>query len=45
LALAGSVLFDPSGGRPMREWIVVGAQHQDHWTTFAEAALEKVRSA
>jgi hypothetical protein len=45
LDLAGSELFDPSGGRPMREWIVVGAPHQDHWPTFAEAALGKVRPA
>jgi hypothetical protein len=43
LGLAGSELFDPSGGRPMREWIVVSAQHQDRWPTFAEAALDKVR--
>lgn len=45
LALAGSELFDPSGRRPMREWIVVGAQYQDRWTQFAEAALGKVQSA
>jgi hypothetical protein len=45
LALAGSDLFDPSGGRPMREWIVVSAQYQDRWTAFAEAALGKLRSA
>ena len=45
LGLAGSELFDPSGGRPMREWIVVSADHQDRWTVFAEAALGKVRPA
>ncbi len=43
LGLAGSELFDPSGGHPMREWVVVRAHHQDRWTTFAEAALDKVR--
>jgi hypothetical protein len=43
LSLAGSELFDPSGGRPMREWIVVGVDHQDRWVTFAQAALGKAR--
>lgn len=39
LALAGSHLFDPSGkGRPMKEWVVVPADHADLWLGFARAA-------
>jgi hypothetical protein len=43
LALAGSQLFDPMGGRPMREWVVVPAEHHQDWPELAEAALAKVR--
>lgn len=44
LELPGSALFNPSGNRPMREWVVVRPEHQDHWTALAEAALDKVRA-
>jgi hypothetical protein len=44
LALPGATLFDPMGGRPMREWVVVPSAHQAAWTELAEAALAKVRS-
>jgi hypothetical protein len=44
LAMAGAELFDPMGGRPMREWVVVPAAHQADWPELAEAALAKVRS-
>jgi hypothetical protein len=44
LELPGSQLFDPSGGRPMREWVVVRPDHQDRWLAYAEAALAKVRA-
>jgi len=44
LELSGSALFDPSGSRPMREWIVVGPQHQARWNHLAEAAMAKVRT-
>ncbi|MFK7927263.1 MAG: hypothetical protein AB8H79_03695 [Myxococcota bacterium] len=41
LALAGSVLFDPSGkGRPMKAWVVVKPDHQASWFALAKAALE-----
>jgi hypothetical protein len=36
-------MFDPSAKRPMREWVVVTADHQDRWPALAEAALAKVR--
>lgn len=43
LQLSGSQLFDPSGSRPMREWVVVGSENQDRWERYAEAALTKVK--
>ena len=44
LALDGAVLFDPSGkGRPMRAWVVVGAQHEALWDGLAEAAIRSQR--
>jgi hypothetical protein len=39
LALAGAALFDPMGGRPMREWVQVPAAHADDWLALAEQAL------
>jgi hypothetical protein len=41
LALGGSTLFDPSGKRPMREWVVVTGEHQDRWSQLAKAAMDK----
>ena len=42
LSLRGSVLFDPSGkSRPMRDWVVVTAEHQARWDDFAAAAIGK----
>ncbi|HEX6489961.1 MAG TPA: hypothetical protein VF002_01155 [Gaiellaceae bacterium] len=39
LALAGAKQFDPMGGRPMREWVVVPASHSDEWPRLAHDAL------
>ena len=40
LALEGSELFDPMGGRPMKEWVVVPATHADEWPGLAGEALK-----
>jgi hypothetical protein len=45
LALGGSALFDPSGNRPMRAWVVVPAEHRDRWPQFAAAALSAASTA
>ena len=43
LALAGAVLFDPSGsGRAMKEWVQVPHLHQALWPAFAAQALAYV---
>ena|ERR1700676_2014392 len=39
LALSGSHLFDPmGGGRPMKEWVEVPAEHASQWFELAQAA-------
>ncbi|HEY3018016.1 MAG TPA: hypothetical protein VGJ23_04220 [Gaiellaceae bacterium] len=44
LALDGAHLFDPSGGRraPMKEWVLVPADHADKWVGLADQALRDV---
>jgi hypothetical protein len=39
LALDGAHLFDPMGGRPMKEWVQVPAAHAEQWAELAELAL------
>ena len=39
LALAGAHLFDPMGGRPMKEWVVVPPDHASEWPRLAGEAL------
>ena len=39
LALDGAHLFDPMGGRPMKEWVVVPPAHAAEWPRLAEQAL------
>ncbi len=39
LALEGAHLFDPMGGRPMKEWVAVPSDHADRWPELADAAL------
>jgi len=42
LALAGARLFDPSGRRPMKEWVEVPAEHASKWLELAREALHYV---
>jgi hypothetical protein len=42
LGLAGARLFDPMGGRPMKEWVEVPATHAARWAVLARAALRYV---
>jgi hypothetical protein len=43
LALKGAKLFDPMGGRPMKEWVQVPAAHaKTEWKKLAQSALKYV---
>ena len=42
LTLKGTKLFDPMGGRPMKEWVQVPVKYADHWKEFAGASLKYV---
>ena len=44
LALDGAKLFDPRGGRPMKEWVQVPSAHADDWPELAAHAVQ-LRSA
>jgi hypothetical protein len=39
MALSGSHAFDPMGGRPMKQWVVVPHAHAAQWARLAEAAV------
>ncbi|MFH8380573.1 hypothetical protein ACH4E7_06475 [Kitasatospora sp. NPDC018058] len=43
LALAGAHLFDPAGGRPMKDWVCVPDAAGERWQHYAEAALAAPR--
>ncbi|MFE5581081.1 hypothetical protein [Kitasatospora sp. NPDC056531] len=43
LALTGAHLFDPAGGRPMKDWVCVPGSAADRWQRCAEAALAAPR--
>ncbi len=40
LKLDGAHLFDPMGGRPMKQWVVVPAVHSEQWLALAQEALQ-----
>src|SRR5262245_46475687 len=39
LDLPGARLFDPMGGRPMKEWVEVPAEHSAMWLDLGRDAL------
>jgi hypothetical protein len=39
LALSGARLFDPMGGRPMKQWVEVPHAHAARWAELARAAM------
>lgn len=43
LALPGVEPFDPMGGRPMKEWVVIPLAQSAVWADYAAEALEYVR--
>src|SRR5712691_7643602 len=38
LQLSGTRLFDPMGGRPMKEWVEVPVEHASRWGQLAQEA-------
>ena len=43
--LPGAVAFDPMGGRPMKEWVVLPDMESDEVLKLAEAAKNYVQAA
>lgn len=43
LGVAGAHLFDPMGGRPMKDWICLPLAARDSWTDYALAARSMPR--
>jgi hypothetical protein len=39
LAIEGAEQFDPMGGRPMKEWVVVPATASDRWPELARQTI------
>jgi len=39
LAIEGAHAFDPPGGRPLKEWVVVPASRSHHRAALAQAAI------
>jgi hypothetical protein len=44
LSWDGSHLFDPMGGRPMKEWVQVPFDYSDQWQHLANKSLEYVKT-
>lgn len=40
--LAGTKLFEPMEGRPMKEWVQISFDHKDKWKVFAEQSAKMV---
>ncbi len=39
MKIEGAHLFDPMGGRPMKQWVVIPAVQSGQWLKFAEKSL------
>lgn len=42
MGLKGAQLFDPMGGRPMKEWVQVPFSHSSEWKALAQKAMKYV---
>jgi hypothetical protein len=42
LKLKGAKLFDPMGGRPMKEWVQIPFSHAKDWKPLAQKAMKYV---
>ncbi len=42
LEIPGAQLFDPMGGRPMKNWVEIPFSKVDSWRKFLEIAVEMV---
>ena len=42
IALKGAKLFDPMGGRPMKEWVQLSETHSKKWKKYAVIAMDYV---
>jgi hypothetical protein len=44
LEIEGAHLFDPMGGRPMKQWVVVPSAQADSWAELGSMALDYASS-
>jgi len=40
LEVPGAALFDPMGGRPMKQWVQIPIAQSDEWFVHAQAAVQ-----
>jgi hypothetical protein len=45
LAIQGAHLFDPMGGRPMKEWVEIPVAASERWPEFGRSALRLMSKA
>ncbi len=45
LAIPGTTQFDPMGGRPMKQWIVVPFEQRSEWLTLGRQAIQSLADA